>query len=239
MKRFYFFCIPTVFLLILTSCKKDNNSTSVELGYDYVVKDIGHYIIYQVDSVVYNDFDNSVRDTTLLFKEIITELFKDNLGRDAYRVERYEKGDAEQDWSLSRTYYFVPEKSRLERIEENLRFISFVFPPDKGVEWDGNKFIEAVDNLKYLKGWTYEFVTVDEPLILNGKNYSKTAEILLEDKETMIEKTFAKEIFARNVGVIYKEWWHLETQKINDNPWLEKAEKGYIVKMQAVDCGME
>lgn len=59
------------------------------------------------------------------------------------------------------------------------------------------------------------------------------------DKENAIEKTFAKEVYARGIGMVYKEWWHLETQKIVDDPWLEKAEKGYIIKMQIIDYGKE
>ncbi|HZH67831.1 MAG TPA: hypothetical protein VFD65_01415 [Chitinophagales bacterium] len=227
------------FLLLLFSCQKDEVTEPIDYGYDYIVDDIGHYIIYQVDSTIYNDFDNTVRDTSLQFKEIIVEVFEDVLGREAHRVERYERKDSDSQWVLTRTYYFVKGRRSLEKIEENLRFVSFVFPPNSNLSWDGNRYIEAVDNVKYLSNWEYKYISVDAPSTILGKDYSQTAEVLLVDKENAIEKTYAKEIYAREIGMVYKEWWHLETQKIVEDPWLEKAEKGYILKMQIIDYGQE
>lgn len=227
------------FFLLLFSCKKDEDYEAQDFGYDYIIEDIGHYIIYQVDSTIYNDFDNTIRDTSLQFKEVVVEVFEDNLGRAAHRVERYEREDDRNQWELSRTYYFVKNRQNVEKVEENIRFVSFIFPPNIDKSWSGNRYIEPVDNLKYLSNWDYKFSSVDVPKTILGIDYPLTAEIQLVDKENAIEKTFAKEVYARGIGMVYKEWWHLETQKIVDDPWLEKAEKGYIIKMQIIDYGKE
>ncbi len=224
---------------ILASCKKDEETKELDLGYDYIVEDIGSYIVYQVDSIIYNDFDASIRNVSLQIKEKIVENFKDNLDRDAHRVERYVRENAEADWHLNRTYYLVKQERACEKVEENLRFVSFVFPPKQNLEWEGNRFIEAVDNNKYLADWTYKLTTVNTPATINGVNYDNTATVLLRDRETQIEKVFAKEIYARGVGMVYKEWWYLETQNNFEKPWLEKAEKGYVVKIQAIEHGRE
>lgn len=231
--------IYIVFITLLASCKKDSEDVNIDLGYDYVNTEIGSYIIYQVDSTIYNDFDASVRSNSVQFKEIVDEDFLDNLGRNVQRIFRYERANDSLDWELKRSYYVVKTKTSFEKIEENLRFISFVFPPKKDVTWKGNKHIHAVDNNKYLADWNYTFTNVNTPATVLGVNYPQTATITLRDRETAIEKVFAKEIYARNVGMVYKEWWHLETQKINDNPWTDKAEKGYIIKMQAIEYGKE
>lgn len=224
---------------ILASCKKDEETKELDLGYDYFVENIGSYVIYQVDSTIYNDFDATIRNVSVQFKEKIVENFKDNLDREAHRVERYVRANADEDWRLARTYYFVKQERALEKVEENLRFVSFVFPPKENLEWEGNRFIETVDNNKYLADWKYKLTTVNAPATVNGVNYAHTATVLLRDRETQIEKIFAKEIYARGVGMIYKEWWHLETQTNFEKPWLEKAEKGYVIKMQAITHGVE
>lgn len=224
---------------VFASCSKESTYELGNVGHDYIVDKIGHYVIYQVDSTVYNDFDETVRDTTLQFKEVISEVFIDNVGREAHRVLRYERPTKDEDWELTRSYYFVKDLRRVEKVEENIRFINFVFPPQKNITWDGNKYIEAVENLKYLKDWNYRFTDVDVNYNVLGNAYQNVAHILLQDKENAIEKIYAKESYARGIGLIYKEWWHLETQNISDDPWEEKAQKGFIAKMQVLSYGKE
>lgn len=211
----------------------------MDLGYDYIVNQKGAYIVYHVDSTIYNDFTKEITRTSLEMKEVIVEDFIDNLGRNAQRVNRYKRAIGDTDWELFRTYYIVKGKINAERIDENLRYINFVFPAKENITWLGNRFIDAVENNKFLNNWNYKYTSVDAPLTLEGKNYSETATIILRDNETVIEKVYAKEIYAKGIGMIYKEWQHLETQSNFDKPWLEKAEKGYILKMYAIENGME
>ena len=226
-------------ILITVSCKKDS-AFNTDFGYDYIVDQKGAYIVYHVDSTIYNDFTKEITRSSMEMKEVIVEDFIDNLGRNAQRVERYKRaiGDT-SDWELFRTYYIVKGKNNAERIDENLRYINFVFPANENTTWQGNRFIDAVDNNKFLANWNYIYTSVDAPLTLEGKSYIETATIILRDNETVIEKVYAKEIYAKGVGMIYKEWQHLETQSNFEKPWPEKAEKGYILKMYAIEHGME
>lgn len=228
--------ILTIFLAV--SCKKDSEFTP-DFGFDYIVNDIGAYVIYHVDSTVFNDFTGEETNTSIELKELVVENFTDNLGRDAQRIERYKRAIGDTEWELFRTYYIVKGDRNSEKIDENLRYINFVFPANENITWSGNKYINPVDNNKFLANWEYKYTSVDVPETINGINYPETATIILRDNETVIEKVFAKEIYAKNVGMIYKEWWHLETQKDFEKPWEEKAEKGYIIKMYAIEHGME
>ena len=224
---------------LIFSCKKENDTDLIDFRYDYINNTIGNYITYQVDSTIYNDFDNSVRSSTNMFKDKVVDQFTDNLGRTAYRVERSVLDTASQTWRARRSYYYVLTASNLERVEENLRYVVFLFPPKVGLTWAGNKYIDPVDNNKFLSNWNYTFSSVDVPASINGIDYPITSTVLLVDKENAIEKIFAKETYAEGIGLVYKEWWHLETQKIVDDPWTVKAQKGFIVKMQATGHGIE
>ncbi|HUH73888.1 MAG TPA: hypothetical protein VLZ75_05720 [Chitinophagales bacterium] len=226
-------------ILVIVSCKKDSNDVDVDFGYEYIADQKGAYVIYHVDSTIYNDFTQEVTRTSLEIKEFIVEDFTDNLGRSAQRVERYKRAIGDTEWELFRTYYIVKGKRNAERIDENLRYVNFVFPPKENITWKGNRFIDAKDNNKFLDKWEYRFTSVDVPQTIKGIDYPETATILLRDNETVIEKVFAKETYAKGIGMVYKEWWHLETQKNFDKPWEEKAEKGFILKMYAIEHGME
>jgi len=230
-----------ILMLAVVSCKKDSEQAELDLGYDYYPDEIGHYIIYQVDSTTYDDFFRPVLVTkrSLQVKEKIVEQFLDNTGRTAKRVERYERDSVEDHWTLTRTYYFVKSNVSVEKVEENLRFVSFVFPPGRDKTWKGNRYIEAVDNNKYLADWEYKITESGVAANINGVSYPSTTAILLRDRETQIEKTYAREVYAAGVGMVYKEWWHLEAQSNFDKPWLERAERGFVVKMQAISHGVE
>lgn len=231
-----FLCVG---MALLVACSKDDEDVVVDFEYEYVNTEIGSYIIYQVDSTVYNDFDLSVRTNSVQFKEVVEENFKDNLGRDAQRVVRYERKDESEEWTLKRAYYIVKTPQSLEKVEENLRFISFVFPPKENKTWKGNIYIEGVDNNKYLADWEYRFTQVNQTATILGNVYPNTSTILLRDRETVIEKVYAKEVYAKNIGMIFKEWWHLESQDNFDKPWPERAQRGYIIKLQAIGYGKE
>ena len=70
--------------LLITSCKKEETYTSnYDYGYSYFPDDSGCYVIYKVDSVLYNDFDRSMKYTTIYLKEKIGAQFLDNMGRTA------------------------------------------------------------------------------------------------------------------------------------------------------------
>lgn len=226
-------------LFVTVSCKKDSDEFKPDLSSEYIVNQIGAFVVYHVDSTVYNDFTDEVTRSLFEMKEVVAEDFIDNLGRNAQRIERYKRAIGDSTWNLNRTYYIVKNKTNSERIEENLRFINFVFPAKENITWSGNRFINTTGNNKYLENWDYKFTSVGIPQTIKGLVFPETATIILRDNETVIEKVFAKEIYAKGVGMVYKEWWHLETQKDFEKPWEEKAEKGYIIKMSAIEYGME
>ena len=75
--------------LLLASCKKETETVNFDLGYNYFPDDSGSFVIYKVDSVLYNNFNPAQlkRYSSYYLKEIINEQFIDNLGRTAKRVE--------------------------------------------------------------------------------------------------------------------------------------------------------
>jgi hypothetical protein len=237
-KIFWIIALATT---VFSACKQDEESVPLEFGYDYYPDVLGTYVIYNVDSTKYDDFFRPVLVTkrSLQVKERLQSTFLDNKDRESVRVERFERNTADDEWELTRIYYFTKTTRAVERVEENLRFIKFVFPPILNQTWDGNKYIETTDINKYLTDWTYKITASNSAITLGTNVFPETVSITLRDKETLIEKVLAKEIYAKGVGMIYREWWNLEAQSNFDLPWEQRAERGIIVKMQAIEYGVE
>ncbi|HRG36137.1 MAG TPA: hypothetical protein PK355_07610 [Chitinophagales bacterium] len=135
---FLFFCFT---LIAIISCKKETDVSKYDIGYDYFPNEYGNFVIYKVDSVLFNDFDNSRRYNTVYLKEKIGEQFVDNLGRTANKILRYYADSLTTNWEIFNVDYLVKTNLVAERVEDNLRYIKMVFPNDVGLKWLGNKFI--------------------------------------------------------------------------------------------------
>ena len=144
MKHIYSIIVFFVILVsVLTGCKKETDISDYDYGYNYLPDDSGRFVIYKVDSVIYNDFDNSRRYSTIYLKEKIGEQFTDNLGRTAKKILRYYSDTLTTQWELFNVDYLVKTDLVAERVEDNLRYIKMVFPNDVNKKWLGNKLITA------------------------------------------------------------------------------------------------
>ena len=52
--------------MVFFSCKKDSKTEPVTAGYSYAGIEVGRYVVYDVDSTYYDDFDMSM--TTYYFQ---------------------------------------------------------------------------------------------------------------------------------------------------------------------------
>jgi len=234
------------------ACKKDKTETyNADYGYNFYPDDSGLFVIYQVDSIIYDDFNRNVRYSTIYLKEEIGEQFLDNLGRKAKRIIRsYSNVDSTiQKWETNNVYYMVRNTLVAERVEENLRYIKLVFPNENNINWLGHKYLITpppfiIDTTNYLlTDWKYTISRKDREYLINSKRFDSTLIVTQIQDSSAIFKTFAKEVYAKNIGLIYKENWIVTSQdtfKIrNQYPWQDRADKGFIVKQYAIDYGKE
>lgn len=249
-----------IFALLFFACNPNIDYVK-PVTYDYYPLIGGKYKIYKIDSTVYDEYNCAVFNTSYQIKEISRETDFDGEGDLIHLIERYIRKDSLSSWKLQSIWSEKIENNQLQRIENNQRFIKMVFPIKQNIEWDGIVYIRRDTSLairggsiNVYKDWDeFKYTKVASSFIdtstSSPKIYPEAVEIIQADKENKIEKRFAKEVYAKDIGLVYKEMWILNTQCLDSfcTPgsgnlslcdgvsWKDKAEKGYILVQSLIE----
>jgi hypothetical protein len=188
-------------LLFLFSCKKDTEVTPTTKGYSYAGLTVGKYVIYDVDSIFYDDFDNSTNQYYFQIKELIQSKYIDAEGEEAYRIERYKKDTAvSPNFELQVVWNSKITPTTYQKVENNERFVKLIFPVKQGETWNGN-------SLNNRSTWEYECVSAHIPEQIGGIGLDSVATITQFDDgdEILIQRQFYQEKFAAKIGLVYKK----------------------------------
>lgn len=243
--KILFFVLVVVFI---ASCKKETETINFDYGYNYYPDDSGAYIIYKVDSVLYNDFDplNLKRYSSGYLKEIVVEQFTDNLGRPAKRIERFVTDSLNHPWRFANVWYIVKNKTNVERVEDNIRYIKLTFPVSEGNTWRGNKY-NVINHFPYVDlkftttnfDWNYSVTEVNKNYSAGTINSDSTLTVLQTADSSNVQKVYSVEKYAKNIGLVYKELWRLDAQLVDDQTYENNAVYGFILKQYAIAYGKE
>ena len=173
-----------------------------DLGYNYFPADIGVWVVYDVDSIVYNDFTDSVETYNYQIKEIVESAFIDGEGRETRRLERYIRLTDTLPWSINDVWFANRTASRAEKVEENVRFIKLIFPVKNGALWNGNA-------ANTLGNRDYQYVETNVSMAVGGILFDSVLTVLQRDEDLGIVKNYFLEKYAKNAGMVYKVAIHL------------------------------
>ena len=236
----------------LFSCKK-NTTDNTDQTLNYFPVKVGKSVTYNVDSIVYSSTCFQYETRTQL-KYVISDTFRDSKFRLSYIMDVYSRPNDGGEWWKSRVILLTPATivqtttapppgtplSSLLYNQDGSQFVKLVFPILQGLTWQGNANIITSDPAyAYLKNWTYSYQDLHKSYNDGYVNYDNTVTVL-EDNESVnyphidsalyAYRIYAKEVYAWNVGMVYKEWTHWDYLPIN-----HQCVSGYTVTMRAVD----
>lgn len=218
MKRFFEIRLLIILLVFFSGCKGEN--AELEMGYEYYPAEIGSWISYEVDSVMHfvEDFADTVRYE---IKEVVTESFIDDAGRPARRLERFYRNNDSEDWRIKDVWQVVITSVKVEKVEENERFVRLVFPVSEGKLWDGNAL-----NTRAI--WDYEIAAVGQPVMSGEFLFEEAATVNQEGALNLIEQEFGVEYYAKNIGLVFRHETMIKTD-VNylTNPTPANIQSGY------------
>lgn len=229
-----------LFFLFAIACGKDDDSaTSIDWGYDYYPAEVGYWLEYEVDSIFYDDFTDPVTIDTANYcmREEFESVFQDLSGEDNFRIEQYKKNDTASAWILDKIVSSKVTTTNFQKVENDLRFIPLVFPVKTDKSWDGLIYLNVQDEptLEYYDDtqypWGYRYTEVNVSKQLGNFSFDSCVVVAHIDDENLFEKKYSQEIYAKGVGLVYKEMIVLKTQAPpNGQPFLDRAESGFIIK---------
>lgn len=215
-----FILLFTIALALFSSCKKDD-PINVFTGYNYYPDNVGHELVYDVDSIVKNDFNGLTDTSHFQVKEIIESIIEDNEGRPTMRLERYKRLTPSDPWIIYKVWTANKNLANVEKKEDNITYIKLVFPPQLNNTWDGN-------DKNNLGEQQYEYSSVNDPDNFNGYNFDSTLSVLQRDDFDILEENYEIEKYAAGVGVYYKEQRNINFNYIADTI---ESQRIYIEKL--------
>jgi len=231
------------FSVFFLSCKKESdNKYGNELTKGYYPLAIGRYVVYDVDSTIWDDYKQVKVLHPYQMRYTIADTFRDNTNRLSYRMDVHIRRNDTLPWQTHRVINVTPTATGLEYTEANLRFIKMIFPVANDLQWKGNSLIPAADqDYQYFQDWTYSYSNQEEAFN-NGKVFFDNTVTVnqvddkVNDPETMPDSyaslTYGKEVYGYDIGMVYREMTHWI---YDPKPGEPHFRRGYSVVMRAVD----
>jgi hypothetical protein len=188
---------------IFISCKKEQQPV-LYFGYDYFPNKVGHYVIYQCDSIIFDPFKKSYPQFDTFqyqIKEVIDSIFPNNSGQATQRIVRYKRTNDSIPWTNVLTIEKVWTGNLLptmaKRQEDNNVYIKLVFPMTLNETWNGNAY-------NTIGQWNYQYIALNMPATINGTRFDSTLTVLQQKDSNFLNYQYYFEQYATGIGLINK-----------------------------------
>lgn len=221
------------------SCLKEKSTLSFEDARDYFPLQPGKFIVYRVDSLVYLNLGTKKETKSAIVQEKVDSIGRDNMGRITFKIIQSTRNTADTNkWDFTGVYRVTPTNAGVEVVQQNQRYIRLISPIIKDYKWKGNAYINTTGNseLSYLNNWEYSYEQIGTPQTINNKIYEDCVNVL-QNNDTIGNPgnrnffsgiSYAREIYARNIGLIFREIHYELWQPPNGNNsgYFEKSSFG-------------
>lgn len=229
-RRLPIFLSLTLFCLFIRCSEEDPIST--DIGLDFFPLHTGDSWIYEVDETAI--IQSATEVTNYQLRVTVIDSVKNIYGGHTFTL-KHEKRASEIDlWESFETWTAEVTGSRLIQNESNVSFVKLAFPLFEGGKWDGNEFNNLPNHGNLFNDKNsdvYQVFEFDQSVSLStGLDFSETATVNQNSfVDAIVGKDERKEIYARNVGLVYKEITQLEYCSTPDCLGQQKVDKGVIL----------
>lgn len=251
--------VPFLLITFLTfSCKKkveviDPTDYQKERLTELLIPlQAGKYITYRVDSTVFTNFGRTTEVHKYLVKHVVDAAITDNLDRPSIRMYTYITDSAAvQPWQPNGSYYITVLDDHVEVIEDNLRVIKLHTPVRASNKWKGNSYLGndpygslySFSNDDNMADWDFYFDGEPQSVTIQGNTYNDAYAVQEDDESDPVtgpsdygSVNFAREIYSKNIGLVYREltMWEQQPNFTPPNTY-DPYRIGFGIKMWMVD----
>lgn len=237
---------------IVASCNKETGPDLDEMkqGYNFFPLEVGKYVLYDVDSIYWDDFLKAEIHHRSQMRYECVDSFTNGEKETSYVINVMERKTPTSPYYPSDVIHVTRSNNRLIVNQSSMKTIDLVFPVDDGTEWDGLAML-PLENSTYFPArlqdpaYTYLYEDYGHSYNTGNKHYENTVTVHhidegINDPEVdstiYASKNYAKDIYAYDVGLIYREivYWTFQP-KNPDGSGGSGYKKGFGLTMRAVE----
>ncbi len=198
------FILLPAFAMIFFACETED-APPVFMGQEYFGQTPGKWIIYDVDSTVYDDFLGEIFHYQYQVLEWNKETYINSQDEEAMRLERFWRKNDGQQWKMKNIWNSVLLDNKAKKTEENITYVKLAFPLKENQRWDGNAY-----NTREEKPYTV--TQIHQPIDLPNHKLDSTLTVLHIDFQTLIGEELKYEIYSKHVGMVIRKYKELEKE---------------------------
>ncbi len=168
------------------------------LGYDFFPMEIGRYQVYAVTDI---DFVRTgVSDTSIYYLKVeVTDSTKNADGSFIYYVAGSRRETIDVEWQVDSLWQVHMNNYIVKVYEENIPIVRLSFPIKEGRTWDSNAYNHFDEN-------EFEIANVNDSFSANDSLFQNTVTVINDyTAQNFVNYNSEIEVYAKNVGLIYKE----------------------------------
>lgn len=230
-------------LFLLGSCQTSPEPVS-DIGLDYFPLKIGAYQVYHVDETQINQSVEQ-RFVYELRVQVVDSLLNQE-GGFTYIIQRQKRDNASLPWTTLDSWTSRIADRKAIVTEGNTSLVKVTFPAQNGLEWNGNAFntLGGEQNCGENKDQPCDIYRLEkvgnEFLLPTGMRYAETVTVIQNDNTDLIVKQDVRsEVFAKGVGLIYKESVVLEYCTKTSCLGQQIVDKGFRYKQTLKEYGSD
>lgn len=211
---------------------------------EYFPLSVGTFHIYDVEESRYSVIGGQ-EDFVYQLKLMLTDSFANNAGGTTFVIQRSIRDNEMKDFEYLDTWSARIEANQAIVNEGNIAFVRLEFPLTVGRQWNGNalntlKGEEACgDNLSFTCD-QYVVESIGKLFQIKEEVLTETVEIIQSNNiDLIVKQDVRKEVYARNIGLVYKESSVLNYCTVGACIGLQQIDDGYTLKQTLTEYGKE
>lgn len=221
-----------IILVSVLGCDSAIEIDPSETGQAFYPLTEGDYREYEVTQIKYSILGHP--DTLKYYlKEKIGENYINQTGGNTFILNRYKRSYDTLAWEIDSVWTVMKSETNVIVTENNIPYTKLIFPVVDQKQWDGNAF-----NIFREELYTYE--DTYQSFSSGNINYNSTLKVIqASNPDSIVMKDLRTEIYAEDIGLIYKETIILYYCTENECLGEQIIEQGMDFKQELIGYGNE